>query len=212
MMPHGLCAGRRPTAPAAFTLVEAVVAMAILAIAGSALLLGIDSSLQTSTESLEQTMANGLARQLLDEAAGSRYSTYLESSGALVDTAHYPALKPSASKASTGTRELFTDSDDYNGFRRQPPVDRWGIPLGQEDVDKRRRHASFYASTGLLDRWRQEIDVYYVSESDLATRLPAGQVSDYRAIEVRMVRVDAERGDRVLATVRQVIAYVPPLP
>lgn len=197
---------------AGFTLVEAVVAMAILAIAASAVLLGIDSAMQTTTDSLEQTVAAGMARQLLHEVAGTRYSVYAESFGAVLDTAHDTVLKPSAWKAATGTRERFTDSDDFNGYRSQPPEDTWGVPLGQEDIQGNSRHANFQAPAGSFANWRQEIDVYYVNGSDFTQRLPAGRVSDYRAIEVRIVRADPNRGNRVLATLRQVIAYVPPLP
>ena len=64
----------------------------------------------------------------------------------------------------------------------------------------------------MIRQWRQEVDVYYVSEADLSKSLPKGQVSDYRAVEVRIVRVDSDRGNRVLASLRQVVAYVPPLP
>jgi len=60
-----------PKAAAGFTLVEALVAVSIAALAGSVLLLGVTSSLQNTDEALRQTVALGLAQQLLDEVAGA---------------------------------------------------------------------------------------------------------------------------------------------
>jgi type II secretory pathway pseudopilin PulG len=195
--------------PAAFTLVEAVVAMTITAIAASALLLGVNSSLMTTIDAEEQAIAQGIAQQLLDEALGSRYCLLPSSSSH--DTAHDVTLKPSETKAAPGTRELFTDTDDFNGFLRQPPVDTWGVELGSEDIDGAQRHPAFRASPSYFDRWREEIRVYYVDGEDLADPLPAGQTSDYRAIEVIVSRVNEQGGVRELARLRQVVTYVPPI-
>jgi len=202
------CHRKTVHAPAGFTLVEAMVAMTIIAIAGAAVLVGVESGLQTTNDCLEQTVAAGLARQLLDEVVGGRYSEYSDAGS---DTAHDSVPGPTAWEAAAGTRERFDDIGDFNAFRSQAPVDTWGVPLGQDDTQGRRRHPSFYAPSGLFGTWRQEIDVYYVSEADLATRLPAGQVSDYRAVEVRIVLVDPAGGNRTLVSLRQVVAYVPPL-
>lgn len=193
-----------------FTLVEAVVAMTITAIAASALLLGVNSSLMTTVDAEEQAIAMGIAQQLLDEVLGSRYC--LLASSPSVDTAHDIVLKPSVAKAAPGTRELLTDTDDFNGFSAQPPVDTWGVQLGQEDVDRALRHPNFMASPRSFSRWREEVRVYYVDEADLTYRLPAGQVSDYRAIEVTISEVNPQGGVRQLANLRQVVVYVPPMP
>lgn len=151
--------------------------IAITAIAGSALLMGIHTSLQATGESLGQTIAGGLAEQLMDEILGQPYD----------------------------------DIDDYNGLRRLPPADAWGIALGKDDGEGGLRHANFQVTNRILDNWRQEVDVYYVDESDPSTPLPAGQTSDYRMVEVRIVQVDPDRGNRQLATLRRVVAYVPPM-
>ncbi len=54
-----------------FTLVEALVAISMTALAGSVLLLGVTSSLQNADEAYRQTVALGLAQQLMDEVVGS---------------------------------------------------------------------------------------------------------------------------------------------
>lgn len=161
------------------------------------MLLGIDGALQTTNDCLERTIADGMTRQLLDEVLGARYGDNAASGG---------------SATTGGTRESFAKIGDYNGYRAQPPVDRWGVALGQDGGEQRTRHPSFCAPASMIRRWRQEIDVYYVSEADFSKSLPPGQVSDYRAVEVRIVCVDSNRGNRVLASLRQVVAYVPPLP
>jgi type II secretory pathway pseudopilin PulG len=179
----------------AFTLVEAVVAMAITAIAGSALLLGVSSSLTSTNEAEQQAVALGIAQQLLDEAAGAM----------LRGTSQI--TPPTANSK----RDLFDEVDDYQGVRSQPPVDPWGVRLGEDDGQGGRRLANFCAPNNYLDRWREEVDVYYVDESSF-TRLPAGQVSDCRAIEVRVLYLEPDGRARELAKLQQVVTYVPPRP
>ena len=61
----------RPARPAAgFTLVEALVAISITALAASVLLLGLQTSLHTTDECLRQTIAAGMAQQTLDAVLG----------------------------------------------------------------------------------------------------------------------------------------------
>ena len=196
---------RRPSRlAAAFTLVEALVAISITAIAASVLVLGVHASLQTTDEAVEQTIALGMAEQLLDEVLGARYH-------AVGVDGYQVNFGPSWYEQQGSGRERYDDVDDYHGLRIQPPEDRWGVPLGRDDGQGGQRHPSFRAPAGLLDPWRQEVDVYYVAESDLASPLPYGQVSDYRAVEVRILVVDPEGGTRPLASLRRVVTYVPPL-
>lgn len=199
---------------AAFTLIEALVSISITAIAGSVLLSGIGGSVQTASDALSQTVALGMAQQLMDEAIGNAYKE-----PGVGDPATLP-LGPDGAEQNVGSRKLFDDTDDYNTLRSQPPTDFWGIELGKDDGTGVARHRNFWAPTTLFDNgreeviffhgWRQEVDVYYVSESNLTTRLPAGQYSDYRIVEVRIVR-DEPGGSRELANLRRVVAYVSPL-
>ena len=195
---------RRFQTPAAFTLVEALVSISIAAIAGSVLLLGVTSSLQTTNEALEGTIADGMARQLMDEIVGGRYAS--------VGVGGYQTtFSPSLWEQAGPGRSRYDDIDDYHGLRIQPPKDPWGIALGTDDGEGGQRHPNFQASADMFDDWRQEVDVVYVDESDLTTPLSYGQVSDYRAVEVRIVKDDPNGGSRVLAQLRRVVAYVPPM-
>lgn len=201
---YHLSVPRRTRPRTAFSLVEALVALTIMAVAGAALVVGMDSSLQTTNASLEETIALGMAQQLMDEAIGGRYMEYG------VNPHQYP-LGPGGAEQATGTRELFDDIDDYNGFVSQPPTDAFGIALGADDGQGGPRPENFQAPPGFFDRWQQEVEVYYVDGSDPGTRLPDGQTSDYRAVEVRILVDDPHRGPRTLVQLRRVVAYVPPL-
>jgi type II secretory pathway pseudopilin PulG len=193
--------GRRP----AFTLVEALVAVTIAAVAASALLMGIHSSLQTTDAAMQQTIAAGMAQQVIDEVVGNLYCQ----PGL---TGYQTTLGPSSSEAQGTGRERFNDIDDYHAQRAKPPEDPWGVVLGKDNGKGGQRHVAFQAPTGYFDNWQQEIDVYYVRESDTSVRLPSGQTSDYRAVEVRIVDVQPDGARRELVKLRRVVAYVPVLP
>jgi prepilin-type N-terminal cleavage/methylation domain-containing protein len=197
-------AGMRKRKPGGFTLIEALAAIAVAAIAGSALLLGTTSSIQTTDDAMRRTIAYGMAQQLMDEVVGNRY---MELGASSYDT----TIKPTASEAITGTRQLFDDIGDFNGVRTQPPKDFYGIALGTDNGQGGQRNTNFQASSTFLQNWRQEVDVYYVSDTDFNTQLPAGQTSDYRAVEVRIVYNDPQSGPKQLAKIRRVVTYVAPL-
>jgi len=194
---------RRP--PTAFTLIEALVSISIAAIGGSVLLLGITTSLRATDETRDQTIAYGMAQQLMDEVLGERYHA------PTVD-GYQTVLGPSSYEQSGLGRERYDDIDDFRVVKTQPPEDRWGVELGKEDIDGNPRHPNFMAPSGLFAYWQQEVDVYYVDQSDLTTHLASGAVSDYRVVEVRIVSNHPDRGRRELARLQRVIAYVPALP
>jgi prepilin-type N-terminal cleavage/methylation domain-containing protein len=187
-----------------FTLIEAMVSIALTAVAASVLLLGTTASLQTTDEAMQKTIAYGMAQQLMDEAVGCRY---MELGGSPYDA----VPRPSAAESTRGTRELFDDIGDFSGHRGQAPVDLYGVALGMDDGQGGQRNPAFQCPAGFFADWRQEIDVYYVADTDLTSPLPAGQTSDYRAVEVRIIYNDPNRGPRELAKIRRIVTYVAPL-
>lgn len=195
----------RRSLTAGFTLVEALVAISFAVLAGSALLLGTFSTVQSTGDAEDQTIALGMTQQLMDEIMGN---PYLDPGG----NPYASPIGPSASQNSGLSRALFQAIGDFNGYRAQPPRDPWGIVLGTDDGQGGTRAATFQAPSGRSVNWRQEVNVYYVSENDLMTPL-GGSTSDYRAVEVRINYVDPVSGvTRQLAQLRQVVAYVPALP
>ena len=183
-------------------MIEVILAITMMALAGSILLLGTSSSLQTTKNAMYGAIARGMAQQLMDEIAGCRY--YEPG----VDP-HSTTLGPDGSEASGGTRQYFDDSDDFNGVRTKPPKDFYGVALGKDDGQGGTRNPLFQIPSGIIDNWQQEVDVYYVSETNLSTKLGAGQSSDYRMVEVRITSNNPGQSSQVLATLKRVLPYVP---
>lgn len=186
----------------AFTLVEALVSTAITAVASAAVLLGIANSIDATDANLQQTLAIGMAQQLMDEIAAQRY---MEAGGDPYAT----TLGPDSGEFVGPGRSQFDDIDDYNGYRCQPPTDRFGIALGQDDGQGGVRSAGFQARGGYFSRWHQLVDVYYVDNANPSLALPAGSTSNYRAVRVMILVDDAVRGPLARAQLTRVFAYVP---
>ena len=186
---------------AGFTLVEVMVAMTIMAMAGTTLLVGLTATTVATQDAVDTAAAQGLAQQLLDEICGMRYC---EAGASPLDT----GLGPGAPEVSAGARREFDDIDDYHGVRTSPPTDRWGVALGSDDGKQSTRPSAFRAPTSFFTGWRQEVDVQYVSESNLSQSLSSG-ASNYRVIRVRIVADLPTGGTKVLADLSRTVAYVP---
>lgn len=181
-----------------------MVAITIMAIAGSALLWGVAGAMQTTDDNLQQALAIGMAQQLMDEILGNRYHAV----GG--DGYEYPMGASSWENSGDG-RERYNDIDDFNGLRFSPPIEVYGTAIGTGDGTGDLRHPDFRVAQDYFRNWRQEIDVFYVDPDDFSKNLSGTARSDYRAVEVRIVRDDPDSDPRVLAEMRQVVSYVPPL-
>ena len=191
----------RRRAPGGFTLVESLVATTIAAVAGSALLWGISSAMQNTNWSLEQTIGLGLAQQLMDEIAAK---TYCATKNSPYD---YPFAVTAMELIGPG-RSKYTDIGAYNGLRSEPATDPWGKTLGTGDGQGGFRNLAAQPPGGYFSRWRQEVDVYYVSNADQSQKLPGTQTSDFRCVEVRILYHDPALGLRPITTLKRVFAYV----
>jgi hypothetical protein len=178
-----------------------MVAVSITAMAGVAILLGVSSALQSTTSAIEQTVALGMAQQLMDELAGKRF--------ARVPTNPYDTpLGPTGAESAGPGRSQYTHVGDYNGVASMPPVDSWGVALGTDDGQGGQRHSSLQAPT-YFTNWQRSAEVYYVDPANLANRLSGGQTSNYRAAEVHISIQDRTGVLRPVLTLRRVFAYVP---
>jgi type II secretory pathway pseudopilin PulG len=181
---------------------EALLAVSIMAIAGGAIMLALTSSVQTTQVSVETSIAMGIAEQLIDEVIGQRYAA------AGVGPYQYPLVANSWELNGQG-RERYDDTDDYNGFAAQPVENIQGQELGQGGSGGYSRHPNFRLPAGYFSAWREEIEVYYVDATDHSIRLDPGVTSDYRAVEVRILRDNPDGTQRDLTNLRRVYAYVP---
>jgi type II secretory pathway pseudopilin PulG len=202
---NALCRARRArcckAAYSGFTLVEALVSISIAAIASSALFLGVSSSIQTTEFALQETMARGMAEQVIDEVLGNVYAA----AGA---GPYQTALGPNSTEASGVGRTLFNDTDDFANYTGWPPEDPYGIELGQDDGEGATRHANFQSRADYFDNWVQYIQVYYVDESNPSVQLSAGQTSNLRAVDVTIYYYNGT-SYRTMANVRRVFGYIP---
>ncbi len=204
-VPKNCVSVRRPARRAAggFTLVEALVAMSITVMAASLILLATETSLRTSDDAVDTTIAAGMAQQLIDEIMGQRYRAIG------IDPYQYP-LGPNSWEQQGKGRERYDDTDDYHGLVARGAKDVWGKPLGEGDDIGGLRHPQFRVPAGYFGKWRQEVEVYYVNESNPSLRLAPNRASNFRAVEVRISREMPDGSLRPLAKLRRVYAYVPP--
>lgn len=181
--------------------------MTITGLAASALLYGVQSSLQQTTSAVEETIAAGLAEQMMDEVLGTQQTEEMIGMGIVPG---YLIGKIPFRGMFVGSREYYNRIDDYLLYFDQPPHDEYGVRLGRGDGRGGERHKSFWVPPSYLANWARIVDVYYVSEDDLETRLPLGATSQCRAIEVTVFRYDAGRGGRALSELTRVVSYVQP--
>jgi type II secretory pathway pseudopilin PulG len=202
-LPNCCCACRGFSRRCGFSLVEAMVPLTLLGLMGGVLLLGVESSLNSTTDAVEQTQAAGVAKQLVDEILGTRYM-------GLGITPYQEPLVANSWELQSNGRERYDDTDDFNGYQAQPVEDTWGEELGRGDWVGGLRAPGFQMSAGYFRDWREEVEVYYVDENDPSQRLPSNRTSNLRAVDVRIYRDSPQGGSREIARIRRVYAYVPP--
>ncbi len=188
----------------AFTLIEAVVSLVIMALAGSILLLAAQTSLRTTDAAVRQTIAEGLADQLLDEIVTRRYME----PGELPNES---SLGAEGGETAAG-RSLFDDTDDYHNLIGSPAQGMFGEKLGTGNEAGNPRHPNFKVPDGFFDNYRQRVRVYYVDPLAPDKPLPEGQTSYYRGVEVAIDYLDPTGSEQELAVRRRVYAYIPPPP
>lgn len=184
-----------------FTMIEAAVAIALTAVAGAAVLVGVTTSIDATSDVVNQALAEGMAQQLVDEIVGTRY-------GAPGSGAYQVGLGPNSWEKAGPGRSRFNDIDDFHGVSTQPPTDPNGISLGNDDGQGGTRPASFRAPSGFFSRWRQRAQVYYVSPSNFSQRLTGSGTSDYRCVEVKIEYNDPVRGWQPVAQVKRIVTYL----
>ncbi|MDA7980120.1 MAG: type II secretion system GspH family protein [Pirellulales bacterium] len=188
----------RRSARSGFTLMESLVAVAIAAMTGAALLYAVSGSLTTSEALSERAIAQGIAGMVLDEISIAKYAEDVSS----LD--QWP-LGPHTSEGPL--RSTFDDIDDFNGYEMKPPVDAWGIPLGTGNGAGGARDSDLVVREDLLSDWRVTIDVIYVDDDNPAVALGPGITSNTRVVEVN-VYIDRSAGATLVATARRVFANI----
>src|SRR5262245_57308704 len=186
----------------AFSLIEALIALTITSMAGAILLLGVQSSLDTTIEAVERTIADGVAQQTMDEILTKRY---VASGGNPLGTTLGPLVNELLGSGGTA---LFGEVDAYAGYIAQPIKGTWGETLGTGDDNGNLRLENFRVRSDYFQNWRVRVDVYYVNP---ANNLQASATAtNFRAIEVNVELVRPNGAIFPLASRKQVITYIPP--
>jgi len=186
---------------AGFSLIEALIALSITSMAGAVLLLSVQSSLETTIEAVQRTIADGVAQQTMDEITTKRF----------VGPAENPLtglLGPLTSEILNGATALFDDADDYAGYIAQPLKGTYGEILGTGNDNGDLRLQNFRVRSDYFQNWRVRVDVYFVDPNDHTLR--SSSPTNFRAVDV-YVELMRNNGAAVpLSTRRRVFAYVPP--
>lgn len=195
-------AHRVATSPNAFTLVEVLVSLTILAMAGAALLLATEGVNASSADALETTVAQGLAESVM---ADILTRSFAEPGVAVGST----TLGPDAGETSTPVQtRLFDDVDDFHGLRQTPPVDAWGIAVGKGTGSGGTRPTDFQVATDYFAGWSLAVSVKYADESNPAVDLTGNGTSGIKGVTVTLSRTSAGT-TKIMAQIRRVVAYVP---
>ena len=187
----------------AFTLIEVLIALTIIGMAGSALLLATYAAMDTATDTLDQTIAQGIARQYLDEALGL---AYVEAGG---DPFSLQLGPESGEIVSTGRAGAFDDTDDYHAYEAKPLVDLHNQPLGVGNEQGGLRHPHFRLNSDHFHGWNLKSKVSYVDEDDPSQSASTGTASGLRMIEVWIFKRQADGPQLPLANMRRIFSYVP---
>ena len=199
---------RLPRPRTGFTLIEALAALSIMALAGSVLLLAAQSSLDATDDGSKQLIAQGICDQVLDEIMSKRYMEV----GAAYDQNSLSA------DSGESARQNYDDTDDFNGYSVQPIQGTYGVTLGTGDDAGGQRHPNFQVVSGFFTKWRLRVDLYYVSSTDLSVRLDSPAVaaggtltttSGYKCAEVTVEYQGTDGTYQALAKGRRVYAYIP---
>lgn len=184
-----------------FSLIEALIALSITSIAGAVLLLSVESSLDTTIEAVDKTIADGIAQQTMDEMLTKRFVGPAENPL----TAVLGALSSELQNLGTS---LFDDVDDYAGYISQPLKGQSGEPLGTGDDNGGLRLQNFRVRSDYFQNWRVRVDVYYVDPDNHLVR--STSATNFRMIDVNVELVRSNGTVLPLANRKRMVAYVPP--
>jgi hypothetical protein len=179
-------------------------ALSVTALAGAVLLLSVESSLQTTTEAVERTIADGIAQQTLNEILSKRYVEAGESG----DGTGSGALGPTLWESGGNGMERFNDIDDYAGYSALPLKGVYGEALGTGDDQGNQRLSNFRLRSDFFQNWRQRVQVYYVDPNNPSAS--SATATAYRAIEVQIEFIDSKGAVHPLANRKRIIAYITP--
>ena len=181
-----------------FSMVEALTAIAVTATAGGAVLVSLAGNVNSSTQLVQTALARGLAEQLMDEVAASRF----------------PASS-NTTPAGPG-RTNFNDMDDYHNWSARPPQDRTARQIGLEGYTSigaaATRLPEMQPNTQLLAGMTQLVTVERVQPDAGTGWTVISTHTNYRRVTVRINYTNPQSQTVTLASITRIFSYVPIAP
>lgn len=190
-----------------FTYVESMIALAVLSLAGAALLASVAGAVSSSNDSVYRSIGTGLAEQLIDEIAAAKFPS---------GTATIASVMP--------FRSSFATIDDYSGWTESPPRTKVGEVLGVDNGattadayltlmagTSTGRAAELQAAPGFVNRFTRAVLVERVQPGPTGWTVET-QHTLHRRVTVTVFYTASSQAARTVATVSRVFSSVAPSP
>lgn len=190
-----------------FTYIESIIALAVISLAGAALLTSVAGAVSSSNDSIYRTIGKGFAQQLIDEIAAAKFSS---------DTAFTSFAMP--------FRSSFTTIDDYSGWTESPPRTKAGEVLGTDNGattadaymtlmtgSSTGRDEALQAAPGFVNRFTRSVLVERVQPESSGWTV-SEQNTSHRRVTVTVSYTASNQPARTVAQVTRVFSSVAPSP
>lgn len=190
-----------------FTYIESIIALAVISLAGAALLTSVAGAVSSSNDSIYRTIGKGFAQQLIDEIAAAKFSS---------STAFTSFAMP--------VRSSFTTIDDYSGWTESPPRTKAGEVLGTDNGattadaymtlmtgSSTGRDAALQAAPGFVNRFTRSVLVERVQPGSSGWTV-SEQNTSHRRVTVTVSYTASNQPARTVAQVTRVFSSVAPSP
>lgn len=198
---------RSRTSRRGFTYAESMIALAVLSLAGAALLTSVAGAVSSSNDSVYRSIGKGLAEQLLDEIAAAKFPTGIATA---------PGAMP--------FRSSFTTIDDYSGWTESPPRTKAGEVLGTDNGataadaymlmmtgSTTSRAAELQTAPGFVNRFTRSVLVERVQPGSTGWTVVT-QHTAHRRVTVSVSYTASNQPARSVAQVSRVFSSVAPSP
>ena len=181
-----------------FTYIESMIALAVMSLAGTALLTSIAGAVSSSNDSLYRTIGRGLGEQLLDEIAAAKF----------------PSGIVTATTSTMPNRTTFTTIDDYSGWTEIPPRTKSGELLGNDNGTTggaTSRAVELQAAPGFVNRFTRSVLVERIQPGASGWTVVT-QHTSYRRVTVTVSYTGTNQPARPVAKTSRVFSSVAPSP
>ena len=190
-----------------FTYIESMIALAVMSLAGAALLSSVAGAVSSSNDSVYRSIGQGLAEQLLDEIAATKFPT-----------------ETATTSSATLFRSSFTTIDDYSKWSESPPRTKAGEVLGTDNGataadaymitttgSATSRAAEVQAAPGFVNRFTRSVLVERVQPGSTGWTVETQQ-TQHRRVTVTVSYTAGNQPARSVAQVTRVFSSVAPSP